>query len=401
MTVAPPVSLLRGFHSPSRPLALPPWQGGAALPGVYVTPGILAPEGGALELAVDRPAPGIVRFRFDPEAMLDRLVRETYAETARPFHTRLPLPSALVPSRLRQALLRRSLAPRLTAAGGFPRWPIEPLAEELRALVRRAAEEAGVAAPAEPLWPDGKAYAVALSHDLDSASAIRRGLWKPLAEAEEARGLRSSWHVCTEHLVAARPALEELARRGHEIGWHGPVHDYRVAYLPVDKIRAHAAAFRARLAALDPRGFRSPNFLRTDALYAGLDGVFGYDSSARDTAAELFSPRPRQGCCTVFPFLRGGLIELPVTIPDDLSLRCLFGDDAAATARVQAEKLAWIRSVGGLALCLTHPERWISLRPGAFKAYGMYLDAIAADPTAWKALPREVERWWRTRAGVA
>jgi len=391
-----PASLLRGFHAPAHPLALLPWTGAPAGPGVYVTPGVAAPPDPAAPVMTV--APGVVRFAFDPELALDRLVREADAGNTRPFHSRLPIPSVLVPTPLREALLRRSLAPRLRRADVAPRWPVEPAAEDLRALVRTAAGEAGVAAPAAPFWPDGKRYAVTLSHDIDSAGAFRRGDWRPFAEAEEARGLRSAWHVCTEHLAVAGPALAELARRGHEIAWHGPVHDYRIAYLPAEAIRAHAARFRDRLAAFAPRGFRSPNFIRSAALYAGLEGVLGYDSSARDTAAELFSPRVRQGCATVFPFFHGDLLELPVTIPDDLSLRCLHGDDAAATLRVQLEKLAWIRSVGGLALCLTHPERWISMRPGAFRAYEGFLDAVAADAKAWKPLSRDVEAWWRKRS---
>jgi len=390
-------SLVRGFHFPGRPIALRPWTGHPEGPGVYFVPGVLgSPE--AVAMPWERIEPGVVRFAWDPEATTDRLVTEAYAPAVRPWHTRLPVPSGWVPVPVREALLRASVAPRLKAAG-FPRWPVEPIVESIRTMVWAAETAAGITRVPEPLWPEGRTWAAVLSHDFDSLDSFRSGKWKALAEIEEAHGLRSSWHVCSEHLPFALPALETLASRGHEIGWHGPRHDYRFAFHSVARIRTEAAAAALALGAFGPRGFRSPNFLRTPALYAGLEDVFGYDSSARDTAAELFAGSGRRGCCTVFPFFRGRLVELPVTIPDDLSVRCLYGDDAGRIAAVQHDKLDWIRSNSGMALALTHPESWISLTPGAFKAYTKLVEAIAADETAWRALPREVEKWWRSRTG--
>jgi len=99
----------------------------------------------------------------------------------------------------------------------------------------------------------------------------------------------------------------------------------------------------------------------------------------------------------VFPFFRGDLLEMPITIPDSLTIRCLAGDDADSISAVQAAKMGWIKSVGGLALAITHPERWISMRPAPFTAYRRLVEAISGDAEAWKALPRDIESWWRKR----
>ncbi len=391
-------SLVRGFHFPAEPITLRPWTGSPAGPGVYIEPGVLAtPE--TVAIPFTQPEPGVVRLAWDPEASVQRLVTEAYVPAGRPWHSRLAVPSGWIPSAVREALLRASVAPRLRAEG-FPGWPVESLVEDIRTIVRAAEAASGRRRSPEPLWPGGHTWAAVLSHDFDSLDAFRHDRWKALAEIEEAHGLRSSWHVCSEHLPAAFRALETLAARGHEIAWHGPRHDYRFAFRPTERIRREAAAAALSLGAFAPRGFRSPNFLRTPGLLAGLEDVFGYDSSARDTAAELFGAPGRQGCCTVFPFFHGRLLELPVTIPDDLSIRCLYGDDAERIATVQAGKLGWIRSRAGMALALTHPESWISVTPGALKAYGKLVEAVAADPDAWRALPRDVEAWWRGRSGA-
>lgn len=393
----PHPGLVRGFHDPAHPLDLRPLKDGPVGPGVYFRPGVLATPG-TVETPLERIGGGAVLLPWDPEATVERLVTEAYAPARRPWHSRLPVASSSVPVGLRRVLLRLSVGRRLEAAG-FPRWPAEPLVESVRARVLEAAKAAGLVPDAAPAWPGGCKWAAVLSHDFDSLDAFEHQRWRALAEIEESHGLRSSWHVCTEHLSAALPALEALAERGHEIGWHGPRHDYRFAYLPPERIRTEAAAAVLSLAAFGPRGFRSPNFLRTPGLMSGLSGVFGYDSSARDTAAELFSGPGRRGCCTVFPFMRNGLVELPITIPDDLSVRCLDGDDAERISAVQSAKLEWIRSVGGMAMALTHPEAWISLTPGSLLAYRRLVEAISEDPEAWKTLPRDVEAWWRKRSG--
>ncbi len=386
-------ALLREFFTPGAPLPLRT-ANASAEPGIEFLPGIIGgPED--LPRAITTPAPGVVRIAFDPEATIHRITSEAYVPASRPWHSRSPIPHRWIPPALKMLLLRRSLRAPL-GRDTFPRWPADGFVEDLRTALRDAASAAGLLRDPAPLWPEGKAFAACLSHDIDSPEAYRREWWRPFADLEEAHGLRSSWHACTEHLPVARPALDELARRGHEIAWHGPTHDYRIAWTPPDEIAASARTFLEG-APGNPRGFRSPNFLRTDNLWAGLAPVLGYDSSARDTAAELFSAHPRQGCGTIFPFFRGTLVELPITIPDDLSIRCLRPDDANALAEVQLAKLAWIRARNGFALSLTHPEDWISLTPGSFGAYRNLVEAVARDGAAWTPLPRDVETWWRRR----
>ena len=44
----------------------------------------------------------------------------------------------------------------------------------------------------------------------------------------------------------------------------------------------------------------------------------------------------------------------------------------------------------------THPDYLVD--ETIFAAYAAFLERFSCDPTAWKALPREVSAWWRRRA---
>jgi len=397
-TNPPPAPLLRTFFDPAHPLELKAGGGGISGPGVYFDP-IPLESYTALPDAVVA-GPGAVRIPFDPEAALNHLVLETGPEELRPFYTYSPFESHMVPATVRWLLLRMDVRQRLLSRTAFPRWPAEPSAENIRALVLDAFSRSGNPVRPAPFWPDGRKYAAALTHDIDSVDAWKHGLWKPFAELEEAHGLRSSWHVCTSHMKWAERAVEELAGRGHEIAWHGPRHDYRLAWMPARERAAALEQAAPLFARFRIRGFRSPNYLRTSALFSSLEGILGYDSSSMDTAAEPFHPRTRTGCSTVFPFFRGNLLEMPITIPDGLTIRCLAGEDADSISSVQAAKIEWIKSVGGLALAISHPEKWISLKPAAFRAYQRLVEKISGDASAWKVLPREIEAWWRKRHSV-
>jgi hypothetical protein len=393
-------ALLRGFHSPGAPIELKPWKGSAEGPGIYFIPG--TPEDPAgLAAGYERIGPGAVRFPFDPERAVAELVFEERFRQARPWHSYFPAGSHVIPVRMRKMLLRRRVRWGLKSGVPFPLWPIEPCVENIRAMVAKAAREAGTGGEPEPFWPNGKTHAVALMHDIDDVGTYRRALWRRFAELEERHGLRSSWHFCSVHLGAARETLDELDRRGHEIAWHGPNHDYRIAYRKADRIRAVVEEHSEELGRYRVAGFRSPFHLRTEALYDGLAGLFSYDSSPRDTAAEFMSAYPREGCCTVFPFFRRSTVVLPVTMPEDHCAGSLAGDDTDGILRIQRAKLEWIRSVGGMATLLTHPVGWISLKPALFCAYERLVEEVARDPGAWVATAREIAEWWRARSGLA
>ena len=71
----------------------------------------------------------------------------------------------------------------------------------------------------------------------------------------------------------------------------------------------------------------------------------------------------------------------------------LLGD---TTDEVWRKKADFLRTHGGMALMLTHPD--YLLAPERLRLYEAFLGQFAADASVWHALPHEVAAWWRERS---
>jgi hypothetical protein len=122
---------------------------------------------------------------------------------------------------------------------------------------------------------------------------------------------------------------------------------------------------------------------------------FEYDMSV-PTVAHL-EPQ-RGGCCTVFPYAVGKLIELPLTTTQDYALFHFLGKFSIDLWQRQIEI---IRQNHGLISILVHPDYIIEKRPQ--EVYLQLLRHVADlrdRHNVWIALPREVNTWWRTRSSL-
>jgi hypothetical protein len=83
------------------------------------------------------------------------------------------------------------------------------------------------------------------------------------------------------------------------------------------------------------------------------------------------------GCGTVFPFRLDGLLELPLTMPQEVYLRHVYGLSAEDALGVWLKKLGYIRSRGGLAVFNIHPI-WVNqANLDMQQAFRKFLDAAA------------------------
>jgi hypothetical protein len=85
-------------------------------------------------------------------------------------------------------------------------------------------------------------------------------------------------------------------------------------------------------------------------------------------------------------------VELPVTLPQDFVLFNLLKEPDET---MWLEKARYVRDRGGMALLIAHPDYMLDAAPR--DAYERLLVAFRDDPTAWKALPRDVANWWLRR----
>ena len=242
-----------------------------------------------------------------------------------------------VPSRIR-LFVRQIFARRiLRNCEGF--WPIQ--------------ESAGRNPAGWPGWPDGKKFALVLTHDVEGQRGLDRVT--ELAELEIKLGFRSSFNLIPEGEYAVPSGLRKwLTDRGFEVGVHDLHHDGRL-YFSWKSFRRNARRINNYLQEWNAVGFRSAFMLRN------LDWIHElnicYDASTFDT--DPFEPQPH-GVGTIFPFYvegtngREGYVELPYTLPQDSTVFLLL--KGGTVRRIWQEKLDWIAECGGMALVNVHPD---------------------------------------------
>jgi len=341
------------------------------------------------EGAMWRESGGSILLPFDPYEAVLSCWSEAYrtAGTAKAVRSALPLYYRLRPvlPRRFQIGLRRAVSP-LQSRAPFPRWPVETSLHDLYELFLDVLHEV-VRRPVPFLgaWPDGREWALVLTHDVETAAGCER--IPEMRQIEEELGLRSSWNFVPLRYSTPRSLIVGLQERGHEVGVHGLYHDGRDLESR-ERVEERLPAIRDHAARWGAVGFRSPATHRGWELMPLLG--FDYDSSYPDT--DPYEPQAG-GCCTWLPYFNRELVELPITLPQDHTLFVILRHRDETLWR---EKTEFLRSRGGMAVLLTHPD-YIFAEP-LLGNYRRFLSSFAGDSTAWHALPREVSAWWRRRA---
>jgi len=290
-----------------------------------------------------------------------------------------------VPQSLRTAI-RRKIAERLRS-NVTDVWPIIPGSE---------------GPPDDWLgWPEGKKFALVLTHDVESAAGV--GKCRELMRLEMESGLCSSFNFIPEGSYRVpRELRDELVQNGFEVGIHDLRHDGRLF--------ASRRAFNRRAARINEylRQWKAVGF-RSGFMFHELDWLhkldIEYDTSTFDT--DPFEPQP-EGRHTIFPFWvpapatgasRTGYVELPYTLPQDSTLFLLLRE---STIDVWRTKLDWVAQHGGMALVNVHPD-YLSLdgsvpnsREYPFTYYESLLDYVTTryQGLFWNKTPKELARFF-------
>lgn len=281
-----------------------------------------------------------------------------------------------IPRRM-QLLVRRWVATRKRRTCGHI-WPIDP--------------SAGKAPEGWQGWPEGKKFALVLTHDVDTAKGHDR--CEQLMELEKARGFRSSFNFVANGYRVSKGLRHNLAENGFEVGVHGLVHS-REPFASRETFQRHACRINDYMKTWQAVGFRAPCMYHNLAWFHDLD--IAYDASTFDT--DPFEPQA-DGVGTIFPFyVQGdvphkGYVELPYTLPQDFTLFVLFKE---RDTRIWKEKLRWIADRGGMVLLNNHPDYMNFAGMPGFQEYQAhfyeeFLDHVMGEYAGqyWHALPREV-----------
>jgi len=257
-------------------------------------------------------------------------------------------------------------------------------------------QQAGNAPEGWTGWPQGRQFALVLTHDVDTARGQER--CSKLVEIEERLGFRSAIYFVPERYSVWTDLRRDLTSRGFEVGVHGLNHDGKL-YESKGKFQKRAARINQYLEQWQCSGFRSP------AMHHNLDWLglldIEYDASTFDT--DPFEPQP-DGVQTIFPFWvprkegTEGYIELPYTMPQDSTLFNLMKEKGIGVWR---KKLDWIAQCGGMALLITHPDYMAfdgrtERETYPVERYAELLRYIKDkyEGQYWHALPREAAGFW-------
>ena len=295
-------------------------------------------------------------------------LREHRAFTERPpVSARLPVSYRLAPGWARAAVasaIGRWNRHRADRWAVFPAFPIDLSTDVLDDL----RETPGAPDRATHRTP------VVLTHDIDSAEGLSNLVTRFLP-LEEAAGACSTSYIVPCAWRLDEGLVRELIGRGHDVGVHGYDHSNTTPFAGAEE-RARrldgARSFADRYAAT---GYRAPSLLRTRSLLRDLGPRYRYDSSI-PTAGGLF-PTPNNGCATVRPFVVENIVELPVTLPRDGSLRFLgYAPDEIVRFWIECADL--VARARGAVVLLTHCERRFSGGPSMLDAYRRFLDHVRA-----------------------
>lgn len=261
-------------------------------------------------------------------------------------------------------------------------------------------------------WPEGKKFALVLTHDVEGWSGVAK--CQEVMELEQELGFRSCFSFVPQgNYTISKRLRNELTGNGFEIGVHDLNRDGRL-FQSRAEFSKKASRINNFLTDWGAVGFRSAFMLRNLDWLHELN--IQYDSSTFDT--DPFEPQP-EGVGTIFPFwvprpkgqhpeitdyrsstkASGGYVELPYTLPQDSTLFLLLGE---RTSDVWLRKLDWIARHGGMALVDVHPDYLSFDNQSGSRVYPAtkYAELLGYlgkryEGQFWNVTPSELARWYR------
>jgi hypothetical protein len=273
----------------------------------------------------------------------------------------------------------------------FPAWPLDLTVERLlETVLVLCMKSRGIdTVPFIWFWPDGASSAAILTHDVEAERG--RDFCPSLMDIDESFGFRSAFQIVPEGRYPVTAAfLQEIAYRGHEINVQDLNHDGNL-FRDKRQFLSRVKAINEYGRAWGAKGFRSAILYRNLNWYDALE--FEYDMSVPNVGH--LDPQ-RGGCCTVFPYFIGGVLELPLTTTQDYSLFHILREYRIDLWKTQARL---VMEKHGLLSFIAHPDYLLDSRTrSVYRRLLDFLAVLEAEQNMWVALPNQVNEWWRQRS---
>jgi hypothetical protein len=339
-----------------------------------------------------------VELPFDPVQVVNNLRHERYVCNAAQSRRSIGanslvrnlyyLARPLMPVAVRKHLQRRYF--RGWDKMPFPAWPVdftvENIFEQLLILSMKSRNVKRL--PFIWFWPEGAPSCAIVTHDVETSAG--RDFCSHLMDLNDRFRIKAAFQIIPEKRYSVPQSLLDCIRkRGFELNIHDLNHDGHLMENREEFLRRakHINRHGRRFGAM---GFRSAMLYRNIDWYEALD--FSYDMSVPNVAH--LDPQ-RGGCCTVFPYFNGKILELPVTMAQDYSLFHILKDYSIG---VWKDQISLIREKHGLMQIIIHPDYIIDKTARqVYTELLCYLSELRAGKETWIALPSEVAAWWRLR----
>lgn len=343
---------------------------------------------------------GAVSLPFSPDELIDNLRFEKYAAAA---NTQISYISnskslsrkiyyairPLLPVGVRKYLQRMALQDWSKIP--FPSWPVdvtvENFVEWLWTVILEASEEKEI--PFIWYWPKSYQSCAIMTHDVETGAG--QDFCPTMLKLEAEFGIKSAFELVPEvRYVISKEVMEAIKKAGSEVCVHGLNHDGRL-FSSEEIFRTRVKAINQYAEKWGAKGFRSPVMYRNFDWYDGFG--FSYDMSVPNVAH--LDPQ-RGGCCTLFPYFVGEILELPLTTIQDYPLFNIIQIDPI---QMWSKQIEAITERHGLVSFIIHPDYIVE--PEKQEIYRELLRLLVkcnVEKNMWLALPGEVDTWWRERA---
>ena len=272
----------------------------------------------------------------------------------------------------------------------FPKWPVdtsvEQILERLLLLSMRAWKLDSI--PFIWFWPDGAHSSAIVTHDVETTAGI--SCLPRLMDIDDEFGIKASYQLVPEQRYQfSKTLIDAIRERQCEVNVHGLNHDGNL-FRDRATFLKQAKRINRYLRDFGAEGFRSACMYRNMDWYEELN--ISYDMSVPNVAH--LEPQ-RGGCCTVFPYFIGRILELPLTTVQDYSLFHILKDYSIELWKKQIELIS---GRNGLISFIVHPDYIFAEKAlSVYKTLLAYLVELRSDKRMWIARPGDVNRWWRER----
>jgi hypothetical protein len=337
---------------------------------------------------------------FDPASIVENLRRERYVANTSPdargvllgpvirdiYYLVRPFMGIGFRKHLQRFALRHWSELR------FPEWPVdstvERFMERLLVLCMKAQDVKEI--PFIWFWPNGASSCAIVTHDVETQAGLN--FIPHLMDIDESMSIPASFQIIPQdRYPKSRAMLGMIRGRGFEVNVHDLSHDGELFRSKENLLRG-AALVNHYLREFGAGGFRAARMHRNADMFDAFE--MAYDMSIPNVAH--LEPQ-RGGCCTVFPYFIGQVLELPLTTIQDYSLFHILNE---YSAELWKKQIALIRARHGLISILVHPD-YIYNDAAGLSTYNELLNHLIDmrdSDDLWIAPPAQVNSWWRERS---